>query len=424
MLDVVPQSQKFLHLARDFGLRLLLIAVSALLLRDLVLALAVRVGFVSQVAGLIALAPVVLVELVGLMLMLHCIRPAMPAFTQIQQSNAEGRQQESSYAGLSALSVVLLPFFLYYAAWGFLGDTIRDYSLLALTLDPFGQHGKILNIDGSWWIAGAVGSIWIIRRSAKAGQHRYPHKIWSFIIVLCEASWIFLGIYVVSRWQSALLEWIASRTPSQILYDAFQLLFQFISPAQAANIAPLDDPELDILAVGQSLFFYALLPLVWFALAAIVYGYDINAAEEATWRAGRINRMLDRYQRLPAFLRDFIGHFVNGTLKRYRSILNGARIAASTSAILILVLIVGYRSLDWLSAWTWIALTQFIGPRDLLEWQIIAKGLAILVGSPSAPGSGVVPLTLKVCLIGATFEQACVSRLSFSQEVSARSAQA
>lgn len=323
MLELIKQLLTFLHLVRGFGLRLLLIAVSALLLHNLVLTMAVQIGFVSQVAGLTSLAPAVLIELVGLMLMLHCIRPGMPAFVQLQQLGAGVRQhQDNSYPGLAALSVALLPFFAYYAAWGFLGDIVRDYSLLALKLDPFGQHGKILDMRGGWWVAASVGVVWIIRSFAKIGQRCRPNKIWSFITVLCEASWIFLGIYVLSRWQSELMKWVVARTPSQILHDAFELLMLFISPAHAASVAPLGDLELDIFAILQGLFFYALLPLVWFAMAAIVYGYDIDAAQEAAWRDRRIGRALERYQKIPAFLRDFVGHFLNGYLKRYRSILN------------------------------------------------------------------------------------------------------
>lgn len=77
-------------------------------------------------------------------------------------------------------------------------------------------------------------------------------------------------------------------------------------------------------------------------------------------------------------------------------------------------MVLGYRFIDWMSAWTWVAVAQLIGPKDLIEWQIIAKGVTILIGSPSAPGTGVVPLAFKICLIGATFERACVSRLSSS----------
>jgi hypothetical protein len=413
MLELIKQLLTFMHLVRRFGLRLLLIAVSALLLHDLVLTTAVRIGFVSQVAGLILLAPAVLIDLIGLMLMLHCIRPGMPAFVKLQQRSAGIRQQQdNSYPGLAGLSIALLPFFAYYAAWGFLGNIIRDYSLLALKLDPFGQHGKVLDVRGGWWMAATVGVVWVIRSSAKIGQRYRPNKIWSFIMVLCEASWIFLGIYVLSRWQSELMEWVVARTPSQILHDAFELLMLFISPAHAANVAPLDDVELDIFAILQGLFFYTLLPLVWFAMAAIVYGYDIDAAQEAAWRDRRIGRALEGYQKMPAFLRDFVGHFLNGYLKRYRSILNGARIAASTSLVLVLVMVLGYRFIDWISAWAWVALVQLVGPKDLIEWQIIAKGVTILIGSPSASGTGVVPLAFKICLIGATFERACVSRLS------------
>jgi hypothetical protein len=160
MQECVSQISTFFRMVRNFCLPLLVIAAATALLHDIVVAISVRIGFVSELAGLVALAPAVLIDLVGMMLMLHIIHPGMPAFTRIRKNSIAGSAVlTEGFSGLSALSVMLIPFFAYYAAWGLLGDIIRDYSLLALKLDPIAEHGRVLDLRGGWWIAASIALV-------------------------------------------------------------------------------------------------------------------------------------------------------------------------------------------------------------------------------------------------------------------------
>ena len=50
------------------------------------------------------------------------------------------------------ITIALLPFFAYYAAWGFLGDTVRQYSRVTLDMAPFGESGNVLDVLDSRWL--------------------------------------------------------------------------------------------------------------------------------------------------------------------------------------------------------------------------------------------------------------------------------
>ena len=79
-------------------------------------------------------------------------------------------QNRSADHMLAVTTAVILPFFAFYAAWGFLGDTVREYSRMALNSVPFGEKADIFGLLRS---RGLVASIvaqgcWIALRSALA----------------------------------------------------------------------------------------------------------------------------------------------------------------------------------------------------------------------------------------------------------------
>ena len=64
---------------------------------------------------------------------------------------------------LTVTAAVILPFFAYYAAWGFLGDTVREYSRLALERVPLGQGLRIFDLLQSSGLIAAILACWAVR---------------------------------------------------------------------------------------------------------------------------------------------------------------------------------------------------------------------------------------------------------------------
>ena len=406
-----------------FWPQLLFIALAGVLLRELLLELSIRVGFLNHLAGLVTLTLVVLVKLIVVVAMFEIVRPGLPALHAARNQARESLPQDDGGQGdqghdvrgqvhrgsarlAAVLTAALVPFFAYYAAWGFLGDTIRDYSRLALTLDPFGTHGMPLDILGGWWLILSVALSFLVRRAAKAMRERSGAAILDLVVVMCEANWAFIGLYVLSRWKDDAMSWLGK---SGILDHARSLLEWLIHPIGAAHaviFVPIEHTPSTFLESAQQVFFYALFPLVWLTIAALIYGYDVHRAEAPQERAHRLARAMAWYQSLPSFLRDFLAHFTAGFLKRYRAVANGVRLTVTSSLLPVLTLIVSYRVLDWLSAWAWLGMTRLIGAHELDAWQVIAQALSLLLGSPSAPGEGVLVEPLKICLLAATLERA------------------
>lgn len=367
--------------------------------------LAVMIGRWNSLAGLSTLALVVLTKLVIVVALFETVRSGLPALDAASRPAAaeptEGDAEAKSLHFTSALALTLVPFFAYYAAWGFLADTIRNYSKLSLDLMMSGQAMASLEIKGGAWLFVSVAIAWLVRRFAKAMRERSGSPVWPVVIVICEANWAFIGLFVISNWEGDIRAW-AARLP-----EVIGSFFGWLAPVGDAAAATVFPPAAEDVAISayqqvRNLFLYALYPLVWLTLAALVYGYDING--DRPIGEGRIGRALSRWAALPKPVRDFIAHFYAGTAKRYRALAEGVGMAINTGFAVAVMAVVLYRALDWGSAWAWYGLARMIGPHDLQLWQIIAHGISLLFGTPSAPGDGILVMPVKVCLLAAALE--------------------
>lgn len=395
-----------------FWPQLIALVLLGIVFSDLFMQVAARTALVNHMVGLALLTLVALTQLIVTVAMFQVLLPALPAIRGAQQA-ARGQGADEAPGGGARLArmvgVALLPFFAYYAAWGFLGDTVRQYSRVALDMAPFGDgSGNVLDVLDSRWLIFSVVISWLIRRFANGIQKRGGSRsFWQIVVVVCETNWIFIGLYVISRWKDELVGWVMSRNIFSFLQAAVDGLASPVAHAFAAPMVPVEAISTDTTARLVSLFLYMLLPVIWLVLAALVYGYDVRDDKELMRMHRRVERLGERYRAIPKFLRDFIGHFVSGYRSRYLPIANGVRITLSSGVILIVTLIVGYRLLDWLAAWAWLGLARLIGPHELDSWQVLAKGVSLLFGSPFQDSStGILVEPLRVCFLAATLETA------------------
>ncbi|KAB7779808.1 hypothetical protein [Xanthomonas sp. LMG 12460] len=397
--------------------QLLAVALAGVLLNELLLQAAVWIGYQNRLAGLLSLTLVVLVKLVIFVLLFETLRPALPGIASAalaDQADATTAQDEgrARWRRLSAIvSQALVPFFAYYAAWGFLGETIRAYGREGLgQFNPFDPtyRGSLFEVSGGWWLAASVALLWLIRRGAKKQKQRSAHPAWNVLIVLCEAGWTFVGMYVLTEWKGGVFRWLAHLRIADLGQQLWQGISHPIGVAHAALPGAVEQAPPGVADTLVVIFFSALLPVVWLALAALIYRYDVHNAE---WNApgkwsSKVDGTLGLWRKLPTWLRDFIGHFWAGTVSRYRAAANSVQLAGATGLAALVTLIVLYRALDWASAWAWMGLTRLIGPHPQVVWQTIANQLSVVLGTPSDPGDGLLPQTLKICLLAATLERA------------------
>ncbi|CDX55437.1 conserved membrane hypothetical protein [Mesorhizobium plurifarium] len=379
---------------------------------DLFMQVAARAALLNHMAGLALLTLVALTQLIVTVAMFQTLLPALPAVRAAQQA-AQGESETGPAGGNARLArmitVALLPFFAYYAAWGFLGDTVRQYSRVALDMAPFGEGaGNVLDVLDSRWLIVSVVISWLIRRFATAMQKRGGSRsFWQIVVVICETNWIFIGLYVISRWKDEAIAWIMSRNIFSALQAAADGATHPIAGAFAAPMVPVEVTSVDTTTRLVNLFFYMLLPVIWLVLAALIYGYDVRDDKELMRVHRRVERLGERYRAIPKFLRDFAEHFISGYRSRYLPIANGVRITLSSGVVLIVTLIVGYRLIDWLAAWAWLGMTRLIGPHELDTWQVLSEGVSLLFGSPFQDSStGILVEPLRISFLAAILETA------------------
>lgn len=397
-----------------FGAPLSAIWMGSYLLNILLLRGAVEIGLLSRFAGLIALAPIILLQLIVFAAMFIVLRDGLPLLRRRRQPpEPKSGEPEARDGGFftGALLAVLIPFYGYYAGWGFLSNTLRDYSKLFLDtqmsridfLNPEKSGPTALEVQSSLWVGVAVLIIWVLRRVAKQRYKKAGNRFWPLFIVACETTWVLLGLYLISGWQAQFAEWLA-HLPSP------QELLQSLVPAAGAEVTspavrPVDWPaEFRPWPWLTSLFWYSVLPLIWFNLGAIIYGHDLNMMTGATERV--THRVLNPWTRLPKPITDFIGYFWGGTVKRWHAVVNGMMLAASAGVALTVSVIVLWRLADWLGRWAWIGAAQLVGPQDQQVWRLAEHPLNILFGFPGQPQTGLIVVVVQFCVLAAGLELA------------------
>ena len=382
--------------------QLLLAATLGLLAHDVLLYAAVETGLVNALAGMVVLSLVVLAKLVVTVTMLMLLRPDLPAIRLLkvaQKTAGNGRSVDGRQELLPMVSVAILPFFAYYAAWGFLGDTVREYSRVGLTKTPFGESANFLDVLQSSWLVASIALCWAIRWAVKRARKSSASPVWPMLIIACDATWIFIGLYGLSIWQDELMRWIGSGDFLRGLPNLEQVDAMLSITAWAAgDFVPVELQRPGVLEEARRLFFYALLPLVWLVMTAIVYGYDLAP--------GKPRRPVIPGSGALKWLADFAGHFIADYRDRYMPVLRSVMIALRAGLPTLVALVVGYRLLSYAGAWAWMGAIWLAGERSLGDIQLIGEGVGFLFGSLSDQNGGILLDPLRICLLAASFELA------------------
>ena len=368
--------------------------------------LAVLAGQHNRMAGVAVLTLAILVRIVTVVAMFRLLCPPGPGTPQSPPAPGAGPQAPAPGRPVRRrpfqqdVAMVLVPFFLYYAAWGLLGDAMRQYALLSMALDPLGRFGPVLDIRPGQAALVWAGGAWLLRRGAKAMQARQPGAaLWPFLVVAAEAMWIFVGLYLIDAWKDGVMAFLAG-LPSPSQWPAL------IGAAAAATVPPLGIPSdrqpVPLSAQVLAALRYAALPLVWFNLGAIIRGRDVKALDERLGR--RVAPVARRWQALPPVLRDFAGHFIAGIIRRWQAVANAVQVMLGAGLALLLTVIVGFRLVDWLSGWGIRATMQAIGPLPYAPARLAELALDLVWGTPRSPGNGLLPEVVKVCLISAALD--------------------
>lgn len=392
------------RLLARFWPQLMIIGALGFVARALLLEAAVGVGLRAPLGGMVTLSFVVLVKLLVVIGMFATLSPGLPALAALRgaapATAAPAPEGRAANRLLLITAAAILPFFAYYAAWGFLADAVREYSRLALDRVAFGERVEIFELLRSRSLIAAIAACWVVRWLAKRANSRRPSPWLRLLIVAADASWIFIGLYALDKWKDDLIGWIGA---GALLQGVEASLAGFTLEAHAAGgDVPVEFRQPNVLIRLQDLFFYALLPLIWLVMAAIVYGYDLSAKPAAPPPPSRATTFRK-------WLHDFLAHFLGGYRSRYKPVWTCLSRVLGAGLGALLAFIVLYRAVGWLTAWTWYGTTHFLGPYTFETWQRIGDILGVLVGSPVELDGGILFDPVRIALLAAMLEFA-VSR--------------
>src|SRR5690606_12226957 len=106
-----------------FWPQLMCLVLPGVLANDVLLWAAVHTAFAHHLRGWAVLTLVAWAPLIDAVLMFQVLLPAMPALAAAPAAaRGAADTDRPSNRLVSAVTIALLPFFAYYAAWGFLGD--------------------------------------------------------------------------------------------------------------------------------------------------------------------------------------------------------------------------------------------------------------------------------------------------------------
>ncbi|MGX9178064.1 hypothetical protein [Mesorhizobium sp. BHbdii] len=378
--------------------QLLLVGCLGVIAHDLLLQGAVTIGLQFPLGGMVMLSLVILAKLTVLVMMFVVLRPHMPAVAALRKQAKKAVDETKREPILAITAAAILPFFAYYAAWGFLGDTVREYSRMALAQAELGKSVDIFAILQSSGVVLSIVICCLVRFAAKGLNVRASHPYWRLLIVATDAAWVFIGLYALGVWKDQFIRWLGAGAALQLSLDLFAPV---TSAAAAGQFVPVEFRPLPFGEQLQNLFFFALLPIVWLVMAAIINGYELSAPAAP-------GPALSRTTSWQKWLKDFATHFVGGYHSRYSPVWTCLKLTLSAGLATLVTFVIAYQAISWIGAWMWYGLTRLIGAHDLATWQIFADTISLFIGSPSELDGGILLDAVRVALLAAVLETAVV----------------
>jgi hypothetical protein len=323
------------------------------------LRLSVLLGPGHQVLATLVFVLAVLAQVGALVLMLWLCRPP---------------GDEETALDVAALAIG--PFLAVYALWGLVDDEV--YALFAANIAVNGGAGPDQwSVNLRWWqlyLGLAVGA-WLLRQVVAAVTRRSGtvsrRRPWLLLGVVLEGVWTFASALAALALLRQVLGWAASRAVWQGVVGAWYGFLAMVPDLQLPFALTLPEALQSLVGwlVGTLLPGLAqavLLPLVWLALAAVVFGWrDVDAhpvADETVliarlprrWATGPWGSLLHR-----------VGLLLTGDLRtKYLPVLRAFRLLWATGPAFLAAYLVLATGVGTLRSWGELSLARLLGPRD------------------------------------------------------------
>lgn len=345
--------------------------------------------------------------------MFFVLRPGIPELAALPRRSS--RQ-------VDLFATVIVPFFAIYLAWQmFREDWLvfearsLDYVIGEAMTTPGSSelHPDALPVGATTWIVIAVA---LLARYALTWFKDTLPSWFLGVRIYLDALWVFLVLTLsVNQGLTFLLNpagWLADRRVVVWFNDIREAAFSHFAVAEAAWDA--------VLWALRTVLGGAAVPLVWLAVAGIVYGVSTTADWRTTARnvvgrhadvlldrtADRQAQLRARWRKVPGKLRKDVVGYGESQLGKFKPIVDSARILLHGGFVALSLYVLAYLGLAWLdmsgsfyrpqlgSGYLYRGMAWLLGPHPFLFWNAISDVLALI--------SHLIVEPLRICLIAST----------------------
>ncbi|WP_157677100.1 hypothetical protein [Auraticoccus monumenti] len=258
----------------------------------------VLLGPVSQVVATLVFVVGVLALVTSLVLMIHALEPRLRAPATVSTDEPQDLETASvtvprlvfqAQRRLPVVAAVIGPFLAVYAVWGLIDEQVNllfSYNNVLRGADQIDYWSVSLTRVTFYLVLAAV--TFVLKRLVDAVQRRVQRSGVAVLALLLEGLWVFASFLALAAAASDLRGWIGTRrvvvgvqSRWNALLDAlpdWRLPFELTLPEALAGMV-----DLVWRTVLPGLSTTILLPLVWLALTATVFGWrDVTGRQVVT----------------------------------------------------------------------------------------------------------------------------------------------
>lgn len=398
-----------LDLARRYWAPLLFVYLAGTLVHRILLRGVAWVGLQSPVLGLLALSVTVLVTLATTIIMFLLLRPGLPVLDHElteRSRRARGGQEperpdfaERERRIVDAVAMSLLPFLIFYSAWGLFVDELRRYAALALNEAGVSGYTFVFDINPFGLPLLVLMLAFVARTVCEHFFRRTNSKVLGLSTALFETVLLFFVVMTIAEILGQIRAWFESRLVWLELQAAVSGLLDWLT-----GITTLPFSEVAVLALAALGWLWELLkdgliqPLLWLTIAAVVFGADVDRTE-ALFRPGSTARQMQEaaLAHTPGLVKRLSALAGRGLREKYLPFLNAFRFILQVSPIYYLSFCLYYTLLELGFGWLERGVYLAVGPADFLGWWWPWLG-------PIEIAVTALHELLRVCLLAATFE--------------------
>ncbi|WP_246062450.1 hypothetical protein [Haloactinospora alba] len=386
-----------LDLVRRYWAPLLCVYTAGTFLHGMLLRGMVWISDINAVVGLLGLGLATLVTLATTILMFHMLRPGLPV-VDTELVGARPVKSRGERVVVDAVAMAILPFLVFYSAWGMYAEEFRTYSQNLVNERGITGYVETAELSAFGLPLAFALACWCLRLVVERYYNSTGNTVLGLLTAVFEANWMFLMVFSVAQLIDRGQAWLADRVVWEGMQhglqdflrwvnDAFPLPFEVSYPAALAVAA----------AVWSDLKEGLLGPLLWLTIAAVVFGAELDKHESLFRKGSRGERLEKAVGRTPGMVRG-IGKFAGRDLHdKYTPFLNSFRLILRVSPVFYLAFCLYYTLMELGAGWLERGIYVLVGPADFLGWwwQWL---------EPVTIGVDALHELLRVCLLAATFE--------------------